>query len=371
MSFSDFLLRLVNDLGIFSLVVMCYGATIRRFQPGLVKFAILGLLFGAGTGFAMANGAGLMPGLLIDPRGVMLVLAGYFGGPIAAMAASAIATVARIWIDSRVAATEIAGIWAITVAGVVFARLFLPADGLASLRQFLALGVVASVPFAFALVSPVPYSSGVLLQAFLPLAIATVIGVVVLGHFLCAEQREIALKRKLEKEAFVDPLTNLPNRRKLERKAGSIIDDARRSGSPVSTLVIDIDRFKCMNDRFGHDVGDKVLKDVAAVVLANVRADDAVARYGGEEIVVVMPRTGLTTASVIADRIRAVVDQEVFHGDRDSGKVTVSVGVATHQGAGVSFKSLFKDADEALYRAKQRGRNRVELASPTSVSAVA
>ena len=149
------------------------------------------------------------------------------------------------------------------------------------------------------------------------------------------------------------------------------LDDASRSGHPVSLLVIDIDRFKCMNDRFGHDVGDVVLTRVADVILNNVRRGDVVARYGGEEIVVLLPSTGIAAASAIADRIRSLVDLDVFHQDRDAGRVTVSIGVAAQQGEGVSFRGLFKAADEALYLAKERGRNRVELAPPVSLAAAA
>ena len=367
MSLPNFLLGIVNDLGIFALVTMSYGAIIRSFQPGPTKSSIVGLMFGAGAGLAMTNGVEYSPGVLIDPRAVMLTLAAPFGGPVAASVAASIASAVRIWIGGPSVVVGVLNICATAAVSIAVSQALFRQTKPSTVQQLLVLGIAATTPFLLILAAPVADPIRVFTDTIGPLFVATVASVVVLGRFLCRERKTVSYGRMLEAEAFIDPLTELPNRRKLERKSTSIIENARRSGKPVSVLVIDIDRFKSMNDRFGHDVGDVLLKDVADVVLANVREHDALARYGGEEIVVVMPETGLPAASAVADRIRSLVDRDVFHGDRESGNVTVSVGVAAHQGDGVSFKKLFKAADEALYLAKERGRNRVELATPLTV----
>jgi two-component system cell cycle response regulator len=161
--------------------------------------------------------------------------------------------------------------------------------------------------------------------------------------------------------AVTDPLTGLHNRRYLDNHLSALFDDAIARGRQMSILLLDIDRFKAINDGFGHDAGDEVLREFAERVRAHTRGIDLVARYGGEEIVVAVPDTPLEGAQAVAERIRERVEGSPFvvHGGGRSIEVTVSVGVAARQAGDRSAAEMLKRADLALYRAKEQGRNRV------------
>jgi two-component system cell cycle response regulator len=161
--------------------------------------------------------------------------------------------------------------------------------------------------------------------------------------------------------AVTDPLTGLHNRRYLDNHLSALFDDAIARGRQMSILLLDIDRFKAINDGFGHDAGDEVLREFAERVRAHTRGIDLVARYGGEEIVVAVPDTPLEGAQAVAERIRERVEGSPFvvHRGGRSIEVTVSVGVAARQAGDRSAAEMLKRADLALYRAKEQGRNRV------------
>ena len=160
--------------------------------------------------------------------------------------------------------------------------------------------------------------------------------------------------------AIVDALTGLHNRRYFETHYPGLVEQAARKGRPLSLLVLDIDFFKAVNDTYGHDAGDEVLKSFAARARKVVRASDLVCRLGGEEFVVVMPDTNGETAARIAERIRAAVERDRF--TLTAGKpaiaVTVSIGLADRRHENAPAE-LYKRADRALYQAKSTGRNRV------------
>jgi two-component system cell cycle response regulator len=157
-----------------------------------------------------------------------------------------------------------------------------------------------------------------------------------------------------------DPLTGCLNRRALMDKLESEIDRARRYGLAISILMIDLDRFKQINDRHGHLVGDSVLRQVGDILRREVRSVDSVARYGGEEFVIVLPETGVQGALTFAERIRVRVGGHDFAEAGDPVLATVSIGVACVSGKESSdSESLIALADKALYRAKNGGRNQV------------
>lgn len=161
--------------------------------------------------------------------------------------------------------------------------------------------------------------------------------------------------------AVIDQLTGLYNRRYMASQVNVLAGRARRSGNPLSALVVDIDHFKKINDSFGHDVGDEVLREFAARLASNVRAVDLACRYGGEEFVVLMPDTPIEGAHRIAERLRLHVAGAPFRvaGGRELLNATISVGVAATTQEDGAAESLLKRADEAVYAAKAKGRNRV------------
>jgi two-component system cell cycle response regulator len=162
--------------------------------------------------------------------------------------------------------------------------------------------------------------------------------------------------------ALVDALTGLHNRRYLETHLAGLLEQSANRGSPLSLMVLDIDHFKAINDTYGHDAGDEVLRGFAQRVKVGVREADLVCRLGGEEFVVIMPEAEQRYAASIAERVRQLVEAEPFpiEGGARSIKVTVSIGLAEARGDR-SPDAFFRRADKALYRAKNEGRNRVSL----------
>jgi len=171
------------------------------------------------------------------------------------------------------------------------------------------------------------------------------------------------LRQKLDyslEMAVTDALTGLHNRRYMAGQLQGLVTRANHGGEPVSVLVLDIDHFKSINDGFGHDAGDEVLREFAVRVATNVRAVDLPCRLGGEEFVVVMPDTPLEAAVSIAERIRRDVEGAPFRLAGGEGlNVTISIGVACSAGNGDAPDALLKRADEGVYEAKARGRNQV------------
>ncbi len=167
--------------------------------------------------------------------------------------------------------------------------------------------------------------------------------------------------RRLYESAVRDPLTHLYNRRYLDDRLEGEFAFALRHGSPLSILLLDIDLFKNINDTYGHQAGDEVIRRVAAVLGRAVRTEDLIARYGGEEFLVVARGTQEDAAAVVAERIRRLVQKTHVQWEQDSVEVTVSVGLATRtlERPYSEVKALVAAADEALYRAKASGRNKV------------
>ncbi|MBZ0157785.1 MAG: diguanylate cyclase [Alphaproteobacteria bacterium] len=159
--------------------------------------------------------------------------------------------------------------------------------------------------------------------------------------------------------ATVDRLTGALNRQTFEDALGKETERAKRYGSPLSLLMFDIDRFKGINDTYGHQTGDSVLRTVSSLVRENIRSVDFFGRWGGEEFMVLLPETSLEDAVIVAEKLRKLLENHSFS---PVPRVTASFGVAQcHEQE--AFDSLTKRTDTALYRAKNRGRNRVETES--------
>lgn len=168
------------------------------------------------------------------------------------------------------------------------------------------------------------------------------------------------LHEDVKRLAVTDRLTGLPNRHLFDEYLAHELARTRRERQPLALIVLDIDHFKSVNDNHGHAAGDQVLAAVAARVSASLRASDLAARYGGEELAVILPHTDAGSARQIAERIRATVAAApIVLGGGRSVAVTLSAGVAATPSGEISAELLFERADEALYTAKREGRNRV------------
>jgi diguanylate cyclase (GGDEF)-like protein len=179
-------------------------------------------------------------------------------------------------------------------------------------------------------------------------------------RFVVAGSPEAEYHEELYRNAARDPLTGVPNRRTLEDYLAREVALADRAGRPLSLLLLDIDDFKEINDRFGHPAGDETLRRAAGVMQEAIRWNDLLARYGGDEFAIVLPDTPVDLAFLCGDRIRMAVAGHRFECDDRRFPVTVSVGVG-RWGPGVTAADLIARADGRLYDAKRAGRNRVRM----------
>ncbi len=186
----------------------------------------------------------------------------------------------------------------------------------------------------------------------------------VLARHVAVSLANARLVKRLEDLATTDGLTQLLNKRALIEIGRQKIRSAQRFDKPLSVIVGDIDHFKRVNDEYGHDVGDVVIKGFADVLRRTKRSTDAVARFGGEEFVIVCEETDQEGARLLAERVRSELAAVNFHTPQGTLSVTCSLGVATLPGAGTEWDTLFKATDEALYVSKRGGRNRVTVWAP-------
>ena len=169
---------------------------------------------------------------------------------------------------------------------------------------------------------------------------------------------QVMAQQALEQRATTDALTRLPNRGVFDSHSAAALSEFHRYGTPASVLVLDVDRFKRVNDTYGHSAGDAVLIEIAARVLTCLRDSDIAARWGGEEFAVLLPHTELAEASIVAERIRSTVEATAFE---TVGPITVSIGATQMRSDDTDCTPVFTRADHALYTAKETGRNRVVL----------
>ncbi len=188
-----------------------------------------------------------------------------------------------------------------------------------------------------------------------------------------ALQRKIdeieSLQARLSEQANRDPLTGLYNRRYLDSTLERELARCQREGQPLSLMLIDLDHFKQINDRWGHQAGDEVLRQLAAMLGTQARLADVACRYGGEEFLLLLPGMELAAAREKAEHWRRSFAQARIAFGEFSLQATLSIGIASYPGHGTSAQALIRSADQALYRAKTEGRNRVAVCEATSLPA--
>lgn len=191
------------------------------------------------------------------------------------------------------------------------------------------------------------------------------------GHVRNLRQREFLRRQRLELEeknrqleylAGHDPLTGLFNRRQFDQLVGMELSRTARQPGPISLLMVDLDHFKFINDRYGHPLGDEVIRHTASLLRNHTRTGDSVARLGGEEFLLLLPDTSQPQARVIAEKVRRLLEETPLPMKDGLLYLTASFGIACLE-AGVpgTYESLYAAADKALYKAKASGRNRVEV----------
>jgi diguanylate cyclase (GGDEF)-like protein len=170
----------------------------------------------------------------------------------------------------------------------------------------------------------------------------------------------LQLREELHAQSIRDPLTGLFNRRYLEESLKQLLHFARRKKQPLGMIMLDVDYFKRFNDTYGHDAGDLVLQKIAAYLQNNIRGSDIACRYGGEEMIIILPEASLENTRQRAEQLRAgIKGLKIRHNNQSLDKITVSLGVSAYPENGNSSQELFEAADSALYQAKAQGRDRV------------
>lgn len=173
---------------------------------------------------------------------------------------------------------------------------------------------------------------------------------------------ELGIKdRRLQSAAITDVLTDLPNRRHAMEMLKNDWETSAREDVPLSVIMVDIDKFKRVNDAYGHDIGDLVLKETARVLSTGVEPPNCVCRLGGEEFLVILPGGTCEVAKEFAEHLRTAIEAHSIQGGGFDGKVTASFGVATRRADVANFEAMIKLSDEGLYRAKENGRNQVRV----------
>ncbi|MCR1810652.1 GGDEF domain-containing protein [Sulfurospirillum sp. hDNRA2] len=184
-----------------------------------------------------------------------------------------------------------------------------------------------------------------------------------LALYTANDMKHLAL---LQQESITDGLTRLKNRRYFDQRLSEEVALSKRYKLPLSLILVDVDYFKKINDVFGHTVGDEVLKNLSNIIMETVRDSDVVARYGGEEIVIITPNTDKKEASLLAERLREKVEKTVMATVETTQEVvqaTISLGVCALSHVILDKEALLEETDQALYLAKKYGRNRVSISS--------
>ena len=350
------IVTLVQALALAALLSLSLGLVSRITPSAMLRDAIMGGLFGFATMMSMAAPIAFVDGIIVDLRNLFIAVSfGYFGWVGGAMTLG-LSVGARIGIGgdgmllgtiAMFVAAGLGAVWRAQIAERVESEL----------TAGLILGGLLSLTIGMFLLLPGHLRFDVLMTMGPVLLVLYPLGAVVLTALLGREYRIIEEGRDLARQAGTDPLTNLPNRR---RTLAFVEQMSRRGPSRpgVAMLYFDIDKFKEINDRHGHMLGDEVLREVTARVNACLRGDDHLARHGGDEFVVIQSGLSAEDALATAERCRAAVAAEPVTRDGQSIEVTISIGL--HWSAErLPFAKLLQKADEALYRAKAAGRNQV------------
>ena len=172
------------------------------------------------------------------------------------------------------------------------------------------------------------------------------------------QQTLIETNEYLNQVARLDPLTGMANRRDMMTKLSNELKRSERYDHPVSTILLDIDHFKKVNDTYGHGVGDRVLIALAKILNSGIRETDSAARWGGEEFLICLPHTSPEDAEKVAEKLRRTIAENWIINEEEQIGITISAGVAEYKRQS-SMDDLIRAADDALYEAKEQGRNRV------------
>ena len=353
---------LFENIGLLAFLAVLYGL-VPRLLLGISKGPFVGLLCGAGATLSILHPIHVSGGFIIDERATMILLSGLFGGPTSILIAVLIASAVRVVMGGAGTVPGLAMIVCAGVLSLVAYRLLRHGSKPITFRSLGLLALLSPLTGLGAVLLPHNALMIYLTSVAVPLNIAQVVGVLFLGTIMMQEDQRVAFEAKVKRQAVTDALSDLPNRRAFYAR---LIEEWQRNDRydvPFCVLMLDIDRFKAINDRFGHKVGDAVIAHLGQVLKESCRTSDLPARLGGEEFAVLLPHTVPESAALLAERIRHKIDADRSLHAGEAAHYTVSIGVSSSNDFPVSPDELVSAADAALYESKSKGRNRVSMAA--------
>ncbi|AQZ52811.1 sensor domain-containing diguanylate cyclase [Martelella mediterranea] len=363
----DIVGELITSLGLGALIVLGYGFVLRHVRLPRRRTYASAVVFAGGAIAAMMNAIEMQSGYVFDTRAVFVVLSPVFGGPVAGLLVSAIVAAFRIWIGGDGVAAGVVGIAMAGAIGIGFALL---GPKVQRFRSLLLLGCLSNLYVLSLLMAGFERAADLFAVIGAPLIVINTVGTVLLGSALESTRRATSYLHDVEFNADRDPLTGLHNRRALSQLEFTIEREAAAGEQKDGCVILfDIDRFKAVNDRYGHPRGDEVLKQVAKTIVTRIRRSDFAVRYGGEEIAIILLATTVDNGFRVAEQIRTTIEKLEFTFEGQTFSITISAGVAGFAAGETRLAVALDYADRALYRAKNAGRNRTEVLDLSSKKA--
>lgn len=354
---ADLVHGVVDQVGIAAIMSIIYSEVIRRRpEEALSRDLLLAGVFGACVALTMLDPIQVRPGIQIDGRHILIGLGTFLLGPLGALATIISGSAMRIAAGGSGLLAGLLGMLLSAAAALVW-RVYVGNRGASlKLSDATILGFVINISIASLIVLPMDTAIYVFKTGGVVVISSNLVGCVLVGLMLVREHNRLSSEITERKASRTDPLTGLANRRGFE-EALSLVARKRRDLDHITLLMIDIDKFKSINDRFGHARGDEALKRVATIIEKNTRAGDLIARFGGDEFVAVLYNSSVEVAQNVGARICDGV-QRSFAGQGDL-PVSTSIGVVTVEHRSIDAASLLNAADAAMYQAKREGGGRV------------
>ncbi|WP_244935186.1 GGDEF domain-containing protein [Acuticoccus sediminis] len=353
-------LTLLRNTGLLAFVALFYGFALSYWR-GRIPPVCTGIILGIGGLITMLDPTEVVPGVFVDSRTTMVMLAAFFGGPVAGLVSAVIAGAYRLWLGGDGAIPGVTILLLSTGLGLVCRSILVTPGKPFRHTHVLVLTLVAPICSLGAFLLPIDIALKTLQESFVPLNVVRMLGIAFLGSVMLHEHRRVEAESEIQRLAYADELSGLNNRRSFYMHLDKAWERWLRYKDPFTIIVLDIDYFKTINDRYGHPTGDSVIRLLSTILNAECRAADVTARIGGEEFAVLMPNTDQRTGYVAAERIRRRIEDSTLLLDTGPLRFTASFGVSgSHQGFDSKFEIL-SSADQALYEAKRDGRNCVSL----------
>ncbi|MFP4115390.1 MAG: GGDEF domain-containing protein [Spirochaetota bacterium] len=354
----ELVINLALIVSFASLTHQVYLQTVARGRLEKLYAGSEGVLMGILGVLLMLEGVTVAPSVILDLRSIPMIVSFIYGGVVPGIVTSAIIAGVRV-LHFGPTTPSLYAVLVIVLAAVPIAmisRLQRPVrlKWLMSLAAYVGFGTLAFLRLVA--------DAGQLFVTLLVFVGGTVAFGLLVERYITFLRSIAEAFIRYRSEAGVDFLTGIENVRTFRRRLSDVSKHARQVGDNLSVVMIDLDHFKTVNDEYGHEHGDAVLRQAAGLMAEGLRSGDTVSRYGGEEFTVTLNGCGAARALDIAERLRATVEEHRFSlGDGRSVRVTASLGVASYPATTRCTGDLVHDADVALYEAKRTGRNRVVL----------